>query len=104
MTAAAENHDAAGGKTPRKLNGAKHPKMPKAGSAPEATEPKAPGKAIAHAEIDPGARDLLVDEAGAMMIRDTKTVPEYVIDQCVKALDWYATDYRGVVTGKKDYP
>lgn len=60
MTAAAENHDAAGGKTPRKLNGAKHPKMPKAGSAPEATEPKAPGKAIAHAEIDPGARDLLV--------------------------------------------
>lgn len=60
MTAAAENHDAAGGKTPRKLNGAKAPKMPKAGSAAKATQPKAPMKAIAHAEIDPSARDLLV--------------------------------------------
>jgi hypothetical protein len=47
---------------------------------------------------------LLVDEAGAMMIRETGKVPEYVIDQCSKALDWCATDYRGVVTGKKDYP
>jgi len=47
---------------------------------------------------------LLTDEAGAMMIRDTGKVPDYVIDQCSKALDWCATDYRGVVTGKKDYP
>ena len=47
---------------------------------------------------------LLTDEAGAMMIRDTGKVPDYLIDQCIKALDWCATDYRGVVTSRKDYP
>ena len=43
---------------------------------------------------------LLTDEAGAMMIRDTGTVPEYIRDQAAKALDWCATDYRAVVTGE----
>lgn len=42
---------------------------------------------------------LLVDEPGALMIRDTGRVPEYVIEQCIKALDWCATDYRGIAKG-----
>jgi hypothetical protein len=44
---------------------------------------------------------LLTDEAGAMMIRDTGQVPDYVREQCEKALDWCATDYRGLVSGAK---
>jgi len=46
---------------------------------------------------------LLTDEAGAMMIRDTGQVPDYMRDQAAKALDWCASDYRGLVKGEKTY-
>ena len=43
---------------------------------------------------------LLTDEAGALMLRQGK-VPKYLKAQCVKALDWCATEYRGLVVGEK---
>ncbi|RZL86609.1 MAG: hypothetical protein EOP82_29315, partial [Variovorax sp.] len=52
---------AAGGTTPRKLNGAKAPKMPKAATPNKATKANASGAATANvAVIEPSARDLLV--------------------------------------------
>lgn len=41
---------------------------------------------------------LLTDEAGALMLRRGE-VPEYIKQQCQDALDWCATDYRGLVSG-----
>jgi len=43
---------------------------------------------------------LLTDEAGALMLRRGE-VPEYIKQQCQDALDWCATDYRGLVRGDK---
>lgn len=43
---------------------------------------------------------LLTDEAGALMLRRGE-VPEYLKQQCQDALDWCATEYRGVVSGEK---
>lgn len=43
---------------------------------------------------------LLTDEAGALMIRRGE-VPEYLKQQAADALDWAATDYRGVAIGEK---
>jgi hypothetical protein len=44
---------------------------------------------------------IVVDEAGAMMIRDTGKCPDYMRDQAANALEWCATDERKLVTGTK---
>ena len=43
---------------------------------------------------------LLTDEAGCLMLRRGE-VPEYIKAQCEGALDWCATEFRGVVVGEK---
>jgi len=43
---------------------------------------------------------LLTDEAGALMIRNGE-IPDYLKQQARDALEWAATDYRGLVVGEK---
>jgi hypothetical protein len=43
---------------------------------------------------------LLTDEAGCLMMRRGE-IPLYVLEQIERALEWAATDYRGVVSGER---